>query len=337
MLSRDADNCFWIGRYVERAEATARMVDVHYHAALESALPPEESEELEQGTTPMPWKSIITISDSAEDYAAAKGEETDRDVLHFFTFDTDNPNSILSCWRNARENARAIREQISSEMWESLNVSYLQLREWNADRILATTPHEFYQLVKNSSHLFQGILNRTMMMGETRDWLDTGRFLERSGQTARLTDVKYHDLLPQSSSSEDGSSEVNPFGVGGPLDTHGWIAVLKSVSAFEMYRKTYHDGIKPASVVGFLVLSAQFPASVRHGIGRVESCLRRISGNTTGSPINEPERFVGRLYADLTYARPDEIIHNGLHEYLENVQNQCELVGLAIINTYLSY
>ena len=116
-------------------------------------------------------------------------------MLYFFAFDPDNPNSILSAWTSARENARSIREQIASEMWESLNISYLQLREWDVDRVLAGGPHEFFQMVEDASHLFQGILNRTMMMGEARDWLDTGRFLERAGQTARLLDVKYHDLL----------------------------------------------------------------------------------------------------------------------------------------------
>lgn len=327
MLSRDADSCFWIGRYVERAEATARMVDVHYHAALETALP--------AGSTPMHWQSILTISGSDDDYNARYATENDHDVLHFFAFDSENPNSILSVWRSARENARAIREQIASEMWESLNTSYLRLREWDVDRALAGSPHEFFQAVKNASHLFQGILNRTMMMGETRDWLDAGRFLERAGQTARLLDVKYHDLLP--GGNGNGGGHTDPFGVGGPLDTHGWIAVLKSVSAFEMYRKTCQQGIRPAQVVGFLVLNPQFPASVRHCIGRVEGCLRRVSGNQSDQPSTEPERLLGRLRADLTYTRPEEIILNGLHEFLESVQQRCDAVGNAITRTYLSY
>jgi uncharacterized alpha-E superfamily protein len=346
MLSRDADACYWIGRYVERAEATARMVDVHYHAALERALPDSETE------SPMRWQSILTISGSADAYYARYATENDRDVLHFFAFDPENPSSILSAWTSARENARAIREQLASEMWESLNIAYLQLREWNVERVLAGSPHEFFQSVKNASHLFQGILNRTMIMGEARDWLDTGRFLERAGQTARLLDVKYHDLLPSAGQKAEGRgmrptlqpsvpdpllSEADPFGVGGPLDTHGWIAVLKSVSAFEMYRKTCHEGIKPASVVGFLVLNPQFPASVRHGVGRVEGCLRRISGNQNREPATEPERLVGRLHADLTYTRPEEIILNGLHEFLDDVQIRCNAIGDAITRTYLSY
>jgi uncharacterized alpha-E superfamily protein len=201
--------------------------------------------------------------------------------------------------------------------------------------------------VKNGSHLFQGILNRTMLMGETRDWLDTGRFLERAGQTARLLDVKYHDLLPDHApgaatpvadeARTEPISAPHPYGVGGPLDIHGWIAVLKSVSAFEMYRKVHQSGITPARVVGFLLLNPQFPASVRHGIGRVEGCLKRISGNGRDEPSSEPERLVGRLRADLTYSRPEDVIQAGLHEFLESVQERCTTIGNAVRRTYLSY
>ncbi len=343
MLSRDADSCYWIGRYVERAEATARMVDVHYHAALETTVPAADLDR-KDAFTPMRWASLLAISGSTQDYRARYATENDRDVIHFFVFDMDNPGSILRVWTGARENARSIREQIASEMWESLNVFYLQLREWNVDRVLTGSPHEFFQAVKNASHLFQGILNRTMLMSEPRDWLDTGRFLERAIQTARLLDVKYHDLLPVYVTDIPGTDpapsterQPNPYGVGGPLDMHGWIAVLKSVSAFEMYRKTHHDGIRPASIVDFLVLNPTFPASVRHGIGRVEGCQKRISGNLREEPATEPERLLGRLRADLTYIRSDEIIRDGLHQFLDGVQGRCDEVGRAITRTYLSY
>ncbi len=348
MLSRDADSCYWIGRYVERAEAAARMVDVHYHAELETAYPVAGLEP-DAAFTPMRWASLLAISGSARDYQARYVSENDRDVIQFFVFDTENPGSILRTWTGARENARSIREQIASEMWESLNVFYLELLEWDADRVLAGPPHEFFQAVKNASHLFQGILNRTMLMSEPRDWLDTGRFLERASQTARLLDVKYHDLLPAYISDAPGvvageaeaaapqARPPNPYGVGGPLDMHGWIAVLKSVSAFEMFRKTHRDGIRPSSIVDFLVLNPTFPASVRHCIARVEGCQRRISGNQRDEPKTEPERLLGRLRADLTYIRSDEIIRNGLHQFLESVQDSCAEVGKAITGTYLSY
>ncbi|MCW3095683.1 MAG: hypothetical protein JWL77_1301 [Chthonomonadaceae bacterium] len=343
MLSRDADSCYWIGRYVERAEATARMVDVHYHAALETTLPAEDLDR-DDPFTPMRWASLLAISGSSKDYHARYATENDHDVIHFFVFDNDNPSSIVRTWTGARENARSIRELIASEMWESLNVFYLWLREWNVDRVLTGSPHEFFQAVKNASHLFQGILNRTMLMSEARDWLDTGRFLERAIQTARLLDVKYHDLLPvyvtdipAMDPAPPTARQPNPYGVGGPLDMHGWIAVLKSVSAFEMYRKTHHDGIRPSSIVDFLVLNPTFPASVRHCIGRVEGCQKRISGNMREEPTTEPERLLGRLRADLTYIRSDEIIRAGLHQFLDGVQGRCDEVGRAITRTYLSY
>lgn len=341
MLSRHADSCYWIGRYVERAEATARMVDVHYHMGLEAD--PVSSREADLPSTwQINWESILAISGSADDYYRRYGVENDRDALYFFAFDPEQHSSILRTWMAARENARTIRDQIASEMWESLNVAYLRLREWNVERVLRDGPHEFFQIVKNSSHLFQGILNRTLLMGESRDWLDTGRFLERACQTARLLDVKYHDLLPGSRSEKlNGNGApgegVDPLGVGGPLDMHGWIAVLKSVSAFEMYRKTHRDGIRPAYVVDFLVLNSRFPASVRHCVSRVEGCLGRISGNRSEAQADGPERLVGRLLADLTYSLPDEIILNGLHAFLDDTQRRCAAIGNAITAHYLSY
>ena len=193
MLCRDADSCFWIGRYVERAEATARMVDVHYHAALESPIPPGVGTVGDADLEPIRWQSLLAISGSADDFYERYSDENDRDVLHFFSFDLQNPNSIISTWKLARDNARSIREQIASEMWESLNATYITLKSVDADQVLAGSPHEFFNSVKNSSHLLQGILNRTMLMGEARDFLDAGRFLERACQTARLLDVKYHD------------------------------------------------------------------------------------------------------------------------------------------------
>jgi len=344
MLCRDADSCYWIGRYVERAEATARMVDVHYHAALESPLPPGQGRVGDAELEPIRWQSLLAISGIADLYYKRFESETDRDVLHFFAFDLENPNSIRSTWKFARENARSIREQLASEMWEALNASFLELNKWDADRVLSGSPNVFFSMVKNDSHLFQGILNRTMLMGEARDWLDAGRFLERACQTARLLDVKYHDLLPIQADTEPGPSAnssalagASAYGVGGALDTHGWNAVLKSVSALEMYRKTHRDGIHPANVVDFLVLCPQFPASVRHGIARVEGCLRRIRAVAGMDEGNNPERLIGRLLADLTYTRPDEIIADGLHEFLDGVQLRCAAIGSAIRETYLVY
>jgi uncharacterized alpha-E superfamily protein len=332
MLSRDADSCYWMGRYVERAEATARMVDVHYHAALETFLPSSLDDRDEDPSGPLKWQSLLEISGNSTDFADRYSGVADRDVLHYLCFDVDNSNSIISAWKSARDNARAMREQIASEMWESVNITYLRLRQWNVDRLFAESPHEFFSMVKNSSHLFQGILNRTMVMGETRDWLDLGRFSERADQTTRLIDVKYHDLFPD----REGDDVPNGLVPGDPFDLHEWIAVLKSASAFEMYRKTHKDGIKPVTIIDFLVRNAAFPASVRHCVGRLDGCLHRINGSGLGTATNEPERLVGRLVANLTYISAEEITNSGLHEYLEDVQLQLIGIGNSIKNTFLS-
>ncbi len=326
MLSRHADAAFWIGRYIERAEATARMIDVHYHFGLES---PALGEALR-------WSSILAISGQEKLYRKLYSTEDERNILHFFGFDERNTSSIFSAIRLARENGRSIRDQISSEMWKCLNQMYLEFLEWDVDRVLTGSPFTFFEKVKESSQLFQGVANRTLMMGETRDFHDAGRFLERADQTARILDVKYHDLLP--SFAPGGPLIPTEAGsVGGPVDVHGWIAVLKSVGAYEAFRKTYHEGVTPARVAQFLLLNPKFPASVRHSVGRVEGCVRRVSGNRDLAPINDAEREIGRLYNELNYMRAEDIISGGLHEFLEDVQERCNTIGEAIYKCYLSY
>ena len=326
MLSRHADAAFWIGRYVERAEATARMIDVHYHFGLES---PALGEALR-------WSSILAISGQEKLFRKLYTTEDERSILHFFGFDERNPSSIFSAIRLARENGRSIRDQISSEMWKCLNKMYLEFLEWDVDRVLMGSPFTFFEMVKESSQLFQGVANRTLMMGETRDFHDAGRFLERADQTARMLDAKYHDLLPSFSPGAP-SIPTEAGSVGGPVDVHGWIAVLKSVGAYEAFRKTYHEGVTPARVAQFLLLNPKFPASVRHSIGRVEGCVRRVSGNRDLAPINDAEREIGRLYNELNYMRAEDIISGGLHEFLEDVEERCNLIGKAIYKSYLSY
>jgi uncharacterized alpha-E superfamily protein len=325
MLSRHADSAFWIGRYVERAEATARMIDVHYHFGLESPLVGKA----------LTWESIIAISGQEELFAKTYPNQDEASILQFFAFDDANPNSISNSIKYARLNGRAIRDQISSEMWESLNRFYLEYQGWDVDRVLQESPFEFFAWVKNRSHLFQGITNRTLMMGEARDFHDAGRFLERADQTARILDVKYHDILPKFKG--DAVVRDQAAGVGGAVDTHGWISVLKSVGAFEAFRKTHRQGVTPARVSEFLVLDSKFPASVRHCIGRVNDCLRRVSGNKDLSPHNEAERKVGQLYNSLNYMRGEDLIKQGLHESLEKIQDDCADIGQAIRNTYLKY
>lgn len=316
MLKRDAEAAFWMARYVERAEATARMVDVHYHYGLDAA-------HLADG---MSWSSILAISGLEDDFRARYEGEDERDVIQFFAFDIENPGSILSCLRTARENARSIRDQVSSEMWECLNRRYLDLREWDVARVFHSSPSEFFARVKEGSHLFNGIAQRTLLLDEPRDFYTAGLFLERADQTARILDVKYHDLLPQ------GGDDL-----GGDVDVLGWIAVLRSVGALEAFRKVHQHGVTPARVADFLVLSTTFPASIRYCVAEVEAAIRRVSANAKRAPSNEAERAVGLLHNHLNYLRPERIILEvGLHEFLEDIQLQCAQVSDAIHETYLT-
>jgi uncharacterized alpha-E superfamily protein len=287
---------------------------------------------------------LLAISGETDSYEQRQIPEDDRRVLHFLAFDSENPNSILSIWKAARENARVIREQIASEMWEGVNSSYLKLREWNIERLLAGSPHEFFQSVQNASHLFHGILNRTLMMGEARDWMEIGTYLERADQTARLLDVKYHSLMPASLTgvaslhgSHCAEAEANGSGAESPLDVHAWTAVLKSLCALEMFRKSYRGGMTPARIVEFLLLNAKFPASVRLCIDRVAASLKRIDGGGPDQPPGVPERLVGRLAADLAYGQLEEILTGSLHDFLHDVQMRCAAIGEAIAQTYLAY
>ena len=322
MLAREADAMFWIGRYVERAEATARIVDVQYHSELEGAFPLAQGGEIDPSAL---WGPILAISGSARLFKTKYGgDQAERNVLDFFAFSRDNSNSITSCVTRARENARGVREMISSEMYESLNMFFLEITRWDVDKILESSPHGFFTQVKNASHLFHGISDRTLPIDEARAFMECGMFLERADKTARMLDVKYHILL--------GSGEV-----GGTLDQHQWTAVLKSVGAFEAFRKANRFGITPGKVVAFLVRNPAFPSSISFAVTQVDRALRQIGG-TKGLPaVNRAERLVGRLRADLAFLTTEEIIAQGLHQFLDQVQVRCIEIGNAISEAYLRY
>jgi len=323
MLAREADAMFWIGRYVERAASTARIVDVHYHSELEGAFPLAESGE---GDPNALWEPILSISGDAKRFHARHGDDqNEQHILDFFAFDKANTNSITSCVIRARENARGVREMLSSEMYESLNMFFLETTRWNVDKILDASPHAYFQQVKNATYLFSGIMDRTMPTGEARSFLECGLFLERADKTARMLDVKYHILRTSQGSSID------------PLDQHQWTAVLRSVGAYEAFRKAHRFGITPEKVVSYLVLNPTFPASLCYSISRARHALREIGGTLNKPPANRAERLMGRLRADLAYLTAEEIIDSGLHEFLDQVQVRCIEIGSAISEAYLRY
>jgi Uncharacterized protein conserved in bacteria len=319
MLSREADSLFWIGRYLERAEATSRLVDVQYHAALESPASLNDPTSL--------WTSILEISEDELIYKARYGEVEESNIIRFLVFDPDQPNSVVSCVRAARQNAQGVREILSSEMWETINRSFLELMKWDAERMLAGSPHEFLVGIRNRCHLFYGLAERTMLIGDAYYFLKAGVYLERADQMARLTEVLVRELTGGDFVLDE--NEV--------FDTHGWIACLKSASAFEAFRKTYRGGITPDNVLSFLTLDWEYPSSIHHAVSMLERCLRSISGSSGRRYANDAEKLAGKLHAELSFCTVADMHAAGLHTFLENIQVRCAEIGTAITDRYLRH
>lgn len=312
MLSRVADSIYWMNRYVERAENIARFVDVNLHLLLESPAGMAQQ-----------WRPLVLTTGDLEFFEEHYGEANADNVIQFLTFDEDYPNSIVSCLRSARENARSVREVISSEMWEQLNQFYLMVREAAPGQPLSAL-HDFFTEVKLSSHLFAGVMDATLSHNEGWHFGQIGRLLERADKTARILDVKYFILLP---SVQD---------VGTMMDEVQWIALLKSASAFEMYRKRRKHRITPIGVVEFLVLDREFPRAMRFCLLQAERSLHQITGTPAGTWSNPAERALGRLRSELDYITAEEIIQTGLHEFLDNLQLQMNEVGQQIFETFFA-
>jgi uncharacterized alpha-E superfamily protein len=312
MLSRVADSIYWISRYVERAENVARFIDVNLQLMLDA--PAGEDQQ---------WEPLVATTGDFADFAKRYGAPTQENVIQFLAFDRDNSNSILSCLRGARENARTVREIISSEMWIQLNKFYLMVTDAAARGDVKRSFHEFFAEVKLSSHLFTGITDATMTRGEPWHFCRLGRKLERADKTSRILDVKYFILLR---SAED---------IGTPFDDIQWAAVLRSASAFEMYRK--HFGrISPPRVVEFLLLNREFPRAIHFSLLAARDSLHAISGTPIGTFRSPPEKLLGQLCSELSYAAVDEIINAGLHEYLDDLQTKMNMVGTGIVDTFFA-
>lgn len=304
MLSRVADSIYWMTRYMERAENVARFVDVNLHLMLD--LPVETEQQ---------WEPLVNTTGDREMFDENFGEISRENVIRFLTFDPDYPSSILGCAHSARENARSVREVISSEMWVQVNRFYLQVRRAAfGDSTLMLAPHDFFQQVKIAGHTFEGVMDATMSHGEPWHFGRLGRFLERADKTTRILDMKYFILLPDVTY------------VGSPYDNIQWAALLRSASALEMYRKKY-GRIVPRSVVEFLLLDPEFPRAVRYCVRRAEESLRAITGSSPGTYLNPAEQRLGRLRAELDFASTSEIMSRGLHEFLDDLQAELNLIG----------
>jgi uncharacterized alpha-E superfamily protein len=312
MLSRVADSVFWMSRYTERAENVARFIDVTLKLGIDSGLDHQTL-----------WKPLVYTTGDHEEFFDRYSVANQENAIRFLTFDEDNPNSILSCLRMARENARTTREMISSQMWEELNKFYLLVRDARNDARAIASPFEFFSQIKQAGYLLEGVTYGTMSHGEAWNFGRLGTLLERADKTSRILDVKYYLLLP------------NVEDVGTTLDISQWGTLLKSASALEMYRKRFGRLI-PKNVVQFLILDRNFPRAVRFCINRAEQALFNITGGTPGNFNNPAEQWLGRLRSELDYLHIDEVMCRGLHEFIDELQTNLNRVGESICDCFFA-
>lgn len=312
MLSRVADAMYWMNRYIERAENYARFMDVSFNISLE--LPPNTSEQ---------WQPLIVTTGDWELYESMYKTVDKRKAIYFLGFDPRNPNSIYNCIINARENARSIRPEITKELWEQINYLFYFVKDGLAKKRWGSKdPREYFDEIKKGCHLFWGIIDATISRTEGWHFGRIGRLLERADKTSRVLDVKYHMLLP------------SPTYVGTPLDIIQWAALLKSVSAYDMYRKN-NGKLTPLGIASFLILDKEFPRSMLQCLYYAEQSLKTISGNLTGY-TNVAEKEIGILVSQLEFADIDDIIRSGMHEFLDNFQLKLNEVSSAIFDTFFS-
>lgn len=315
MLSRVAECLYWMSRYVERAENNARILDVNLQLMLDFEGQSEEA-------VRQHWAPIINSLEEHELFHSFYKQADGDSVVEFVTFEKKNPNSIYSCLSRARENARSVREQISSEMWEHINRLYLFIGSEEARELFRSSAYQFYKWILEGSFQFIGVTDATMTHGEGWDFCQLGKFVERADRTSRILDVKYHILLP--------SGE----GVGGNVDTIQWMAVLRSCSALEAYSKLYVGQIAPWKVAEFLILHDAFPRALRFCVHQLDAALHRISGTPEDRYSNETERLSGRLRSDLDYTTINEIFKGGLHQYLDRLQLRLSDISDALHAAY---
>jgi uncharacterized alpha-E superfamily protein len=309
MLSRVADRIFWMCRQMERAENTARILGVTSNLVLFGTADVQEQNLL----------APLVITGTEEAYLERHEKLTLPALIEFMALDEKNPSSIYSCLKWARENAHAVRWQITSEMWETLNATWLEVRSTPRSRVTGAGATQFFDWVKDRSHLFRGVTYGTIVRGEAFNFSRLGTFLERADNTTRILDVKYHILLP---SVED---------VGGALDYYQWAALLRSVSAFETYRSLYHDQIYPIKVAQLLILEQRMPRSLAACFEQVREAMNRIRGQGDQSA----KRLAHELHARLTYADITEVFQSGLHEYLTDCLADIDELGNRIQRAYL--
>jgi len=313
MLSRVANALYWLVRYIERADNLSRLIDVNRQMLL-------DHESLDSERVRAFWKPIVLSTGDEKLFGELYDGEGSGEVICFLTSDRRNPNSIVSCIVQARENARTVRDQLPDDLWEELNSLYLFVNSEVAEAQLRVEPHRYYEGVRRASQTFFGIAGSTMARTEEWEFMELGRYLERADKTTRILDIT--SFLEET---------------GGDTTTHSlhWGAILRSCSGMGVFRAEYPGQMTPELVVRFLIFSAVFPRSVRFCLGRVDECLHRISGTAAGTFSNDAERIAGQLLATLNFGMPAKVIGEGLHLFLDELQDRFNEIGEAVFKTYV--
>ena len=308
MLSRTADQLYWMSRYTERAENLARLLDVTYQMSLVPKTLAVENQN---------WGAILALNSLEQSFFERYDEVSAENVLRFMVLDPSNLSSIYSCLRAARENAHAVRGTLTSETWESCNMTWIEVREQQFEPIMAAGIGQFFEWVKLRAAVIRGVTFGTMLQDEALSFIRLGGYIERADNTARILDVKYHVL---SGDGEEGAS-----------DFYQWGALLRSVSAFEVYRKVYRDVITPARVAELLMLRPDMPRSLH-------ACMRgvtRMLDDIRNAQSSETERLAGLLHSQIHYARIDDILAENLHQYLVDFMDRIYELGNGIRRDFL--
>lgn len=308
MLSRTADHLYWMARHMQRAENTARILDV----TTRMLLLPKDPAAVEQE-----WRSALDMTACSDSFAGA--DASPGAIIRHMTLAPDNPSSIVSCVRAARESGRAVRGTITSEMWESLNTTWLELHQLDESRLDVGEIGPWLDWVKDRSHLFHGVTLNTILHDEALQFIRLGTYLERAENTARVLDVKYHLLL------------ADPADAAGAVDYYQWSALLRSVSAFEAYRKIYRDVIVPWRVAELLILRADMPRSLHACFNEIDEVLRQMPDETG----REAARRAGDLHARLHYGRMEDLLQRGLHDDLVDFLSRVNDLGREITQSFL--
>ena len=319
MLSRTADCLYWMARYTERAENSARMLDVTY----QTSLLPQPKEYLEQS-----WRKLLSVSHLEELFETHYQEMSRENILDFMITDFGNPASIVYCLKNARENARAIRGKITSEVWETQNSTWLKLEKY-ANEDVHIDPTHFLEWVKFRSHLFHGVVNGTMLKNESFYFMRIGTYLERADNTARILENKYSTAKQDDYGRVYSSptSEVD----GSFFDFYYWVSLLRSVSAYEIYRLTYSDQITPERIAELLIFNPQMPRSLMSSLNATLLLVKEIQT----SKSKEIERLIGKLKSELEYSKIEEIFEEGLDKFLKRFLERINNIAVEFSNTYL--